>query len=174
VSFRAIARFANFAFDGGNQTVELALAEIVVGTGPHGRHGYVFLDDARYDDEGKVQAQPLQDRQRNHRRKTRHVVVRQHHVPGARCQRFPQRSFVFDPLRPDLVTRQSEAMQQQHRVVFGILDQQHIQRAWCSGCVHGVVVEHGGVNFRREFQVRRASVQRANGKAGWQSRESNP
>ena len=120
--FGTIGGFAQFAFDGGRQTLQVALHQIIVGTSLHRRYGDILADPAGDNDEGEVEAGLLQNLERLGGAETREVVVGENDVPRLAGQGGPECLGRFHALDLRIVTRLAQQADHDLRVELGIFN----------------------------------------------------
>ena len=139
-ALRAVARFAQFALDGGHQAIELVLGKIIVGARAHGGDGRLLVDHAGNDDEWEVDAQFLQQMQCCQGTELGHAVIGKHHVPGPIHKSGTHVVGVLDAGAGASIAGFAETVKQEEGVVLRILDDQQPQR----GCRSRFLVWHAG------------------------------
>jgi hypothetical protein len=95
----------------------------------HRRHGDVLADGSGDDDHWNIEAGALDDGERRRRAEAGEVVVGDDEVPARPGERCLEIRGVVDPLALRHAATLAQLAQQQHRIVFGVLDQQDPQHA---------------------------------------------
>jgi hypothetical protein len=131
-------RFAKLAIERRYEPRELALEQEIVRPRLERGDGRLFADRSRHDDEGKIDAAPLQHLECRRSAEARHRVVAENDVPLFFCERLrhlvgrlhlPVRHFVTAPM---------ELAQDEERVVFRVVDDEG-----ADGAVHGAAPRMG-------------------------------
>jgi len=119
---------AQLAHDRGAEPREVVLHDVVARARAHGLHGGLLADRARDDDEGRVDAAGLQQRERFGSAEARQVVIGDHEVPRTARERRLELGRGLDALGRRLVAGAPQLAQQQLRVVRGVLDEEQAQQ----------------------------------------------
>src|SRR5574341_933349 len=114
---------AELSFHRGDQTGEVPLDDVVVGSRPHRPNGDVLADIARNDDERQVQPALVEHLQGRKPAERGEDVVRDDDVPFAVRKRLPHGIRRLDPLVARLIPSTLQLAEQQERVVLRIFDQ---------------------------------------------------
>ncbi len=126
--FVPVRRLAQLPFDAGRQSSEIALDDVVVGTGLHDVHRDVFADCPGDYDEGEVETGPSQQLQRGATIEARQTVVTDDNIPGLPGECGRHRFGCVDPQQVGVVASVTQLTREQLRVIIGVLDKQHSQR----------------------------------------------
>ncbi len=121
--------FFEFARNGGHQSRQVALDDIVLCAGTHGAHRHVLADVARDDDEGQVWVVLARDGQRLQAAELGHGVVGDDEVPAARVECRTQILGSLYAYRVGLEAPFFEGALEKQRVILGVLDQEQAQGA---------------------------------------------
>jgi hypothetical protein len=119
---------SQLALDRRRQPREVALDDVVLGAGPHRRHGRLFADRARDEDERHVEVAVANQVQRLGAAEPRHGVVGDHDVPLRLIELAAQAVGGLDPNREDVITGAGQLSGDQYRVVLPVFDLQQAQR----------------------------------------------
>ena len=127
-AFPADFRLLEPSLHGGAQPGEVAFHNVVVGPGLHRLHRVFFPDLPGDEDEWGLRVRLAQQCQRLRRRKTRHVPIREDHVPRPPVRERPPHILRgVHPLVPGLEAALLQLAQQEKGVVLGVLHDQDAQ-----------------------------------------------
>jgi len=112
--------------------------DVIAGTGFHRRHRSFLTNGPGEEDERDVEARRLEYAERLKAVETGHVVVGDHRVPRLPPQCSLHRGGARDALVPGVEAPELQHSHREPRVVFGILDQQDVDRL-----AHSVVGKGG-------------------------------
>ena len=141
------ARAAGFAgldrlHQGGYQTRQIVLQQVVAGAVAHGLDGGVLADLARHQDEGNVGASGHQQVQRHQTGKAGKVVVGHDHIPGL-VERAQKVGLGVHPARDDRHVATLQMRQRELVVNLGILQMQQSQWLIGGSAGHGTSMPWG-------------------------------
>ena len=125
---RAHLRLVQLAFQRRRQPRQALFHHVVAGAGLHRIHRGFLAHDAGNEDERNVEAAGTENPQRIHAGEPRHIEVRDDCVPSLLRQRgFQVRRGLHAPVL-GVEAAAAQRSQRQHRVVFGVLDDQYFER----------------------------------------------
>ena len=118
---------AHLALDGGHEALQAVLEDVVVGAGPHRLDGDGLAHGARDDDEGDVDAEALDERERVERAEPGHRPVADDDVPGRPLERAAHRLAFLHALVLHLAAPAAQLPEDQLGVARGVFDEEHPQ-----------------------------------------------
>ena len=128
LSFSPFHRFAQFAFDRRHQSCQVALHDVIVRAVFHGGDRDFFADRAGHNDEGHVEPLLFHQLQGGHCVKLWHGEIGEHDVPILLLEGGTHGGGGINPLKRWIETAAPKLIDQQQRVVFGVLDDQDAER----------------------------------------------
>ena len=123
----ALGDLAQGPLHAGDKAGRVALHDVVVGAGLQRRHGGLFADGARQQDERQVEATLADQSQRVQPAEVRHAIVAQDQVPRLRGQGRVQRGGGVHSLGDDGIAAPAQRLFGQQRIILDIVDDQHAQ-----------------------------------------------
>ena len=123
-SFSPLARLGQLALHRGNQPSQVAFHDVVPRAVLHRGHRDFLADGAGHDDEGQVESFLIQQLQRGQGIELRHGEIGHDQVPGLLVESGAHGGGSIDPFKRRLISSAPQLMQQQLRVLFGVLDDQ--------------------------------------------------
>jgi hypothetical protein len=121
-------RIAQLAVDGGNETREVVLDDVVVGAVFHRLDGNLFANRARHEDERHLEPAVAHHCQRGGPAESRHRVIGDDQIPVVAIELFGKCLGVVDASAVGLVAALAQVLDQEQRVGFGVLNQQEAER----------------------------------------------
>jgi hypothetical protein len=124
-----LARFAQLPIDGREQAFEIALDDVVVRAGLHRLHRRILADGSGHEDERHIAVALFDHFQSAASAEARHREVDQHEIPRLVGERLLESLGGVYAMMGRFVAAALELMQEQCRVIDGILDHEHMQRS---------------------------------------------
>ena len=124
-----LARFAQLPIDGREQAFEIALDDVIVCAGLHRLHRRILADGPGHEDERHIAVALFDHFQSAASAEARHREVDQHEIPRLVGERLLESLGGVYAMMGRFVAAALELMQEQCRVIDGILDHEHMQRS---------------------------------------------